>query len=128
MNINKVILAGNLTRDVEQKAMPSGVPVANFGLATNHTFKDKDGSKKENPSFHEIVVFGNQSNACAQYLKKGDMVFVEGRINYRSWDKPDGSKGYKTEIIAERVQFGPKRASTGQNEPQESIEDAYNKF
>jgi single-strand DNA-binding protein len=114
MYINKVMIYGNLTRDPELRAMPSGGNVASFGVATNRVFKKADGSKAEQVEFHNIVVFGRQAETCAQYLKKGSPAYIEGRIQTRSWDNKEGVKQYKTEIIAERVQFGPKGAgSTG---------------
>jgi single-strand DNA-binding protein len=108
MYINKAILFGNLTRDPELKALPSGMSVATFSLATNRRFKDKDGRWQETPDFHNIVVFGRQAETVSQYLHKGSGVFVEGRIQTRSWDDKDGQKKYRTEIVAERIQFGPK--------------------
>lgn len=113
MYINKAMLFGNLTRDPELRALPSGGQVASFGIATNRVFKKQDGSKAEATEFHNIVVFGRQAEICAQYLKKGSSVYVEGRIQTRSWDSPDRGKQYKTEIIAERVQFGPRPAGSG---------------
>jgi len=112
MYINKVILFGNLTRDPELKALPSGMNVVNFGIATNRVFRDRDGKKQEQTEFHNIVVFGKQADTVAQYMKKGGSVFIEGRLQTRSWDdKTSGEKKYRTEIIAERVQFGPKGGS-----------------
>lgn len=108
MYINKVMLFGNLTRDPELRSLPTGGQVASFGVATNRVFKKADGSKQEQTDFHNIVVFGRQAETAAQYLKKGGSVYVEGRIQTRSWDSPDKGKQYKTEIIAERVQFGPR--------------------
>ncbi len=108
MYINKAMLFGNLTRDPELRALPSGGQVASFGIATNRMFKKQDGSKAEATEFHNIVVFGRQAETAAQYLKKGSSVYVEGRIQTRSWDSPEKGKQYKTEIIAERVQFGPR--------------------
>lgn len=108
MYINKAFLFGNLTRDPELRALPSGGNVASFGLATNRVFKKADGSKQESTEFHNIVVFGKQAETTAQYLKKGSSVFVEGRIQTRSWDSPEKGKQYRTEIVAERVQFGPR--------------------
>ncbi|PIR85013.1 single-stranded DNA-binding protein [Candidatus Kaiserbacteria bacterium CG10_big_fil_rev_8_21_14_0_10_45_20] len=105
MYLNKVFLYGNLTRDPELKALPSGAQVASFGLATNRSFKDKDGNKQETAEFHNIVVFGRLAEVMAQYLKKGRPVFIEGRIQTRSWEK-DGQKQYRTEIIVENFQFG----------------------
>ncbi|HUD02762.1 MAG TPA: single-stranded DNA-binding protein [Candidatus Paceibacterota bacterium] len=108
MYINKVMLYGNLTRDPEMRAMPSGGNVTSFGVATNRTFTKADGTKQEAAEFHNVVVFGRQAETCAQYLKKGSPAYIEGRIQTRSWDNKEGVKQYKTEIIAERVQFGPK--------------------
>lgn len=108
MYINKAFLFGNLTRDPELRSLPSGGQVASFGLATNRVFKKADGSKQEATEFHNIVVFGRQAETAAQYLKKGSSVFVEGRIQTRSWDSPEKGKQYRTEIVAERVQFGPR--------------------
>ena len=103
---------GNLTRDPELRALPSGVNVCNFSVATNRVYRDRDGKKQEQADFHNIVVFGRQADVVAQYLKKGRSVFVEGRMQTRSWEK-DGQKQYRTEIIADRVQFGPNAAGSG---------------
>jgi len=113
MYINKTFLFGNLTRDPELRALPSGGNVASFGLATNRVFKKADGSKQESTEFHNIVVFGRQAEIVAQYLKKGSSVFVEGRIQTRSWESPKKGKQYRTEIVAERVQFGPRAGGSG---------------
>ena len=113
MYLNKAYLIGNLTRDPELKALPSGTKVASFGLATNYTYKSREGGeKKEQTDFHNIVVFARLAELCAQYLKKGAQVLVEGRIQTRSWDAPEGGKKYRTEIIAENIQFGPRSASS----------------
>ena len=117
MYINKAMVYGNLTRDPETRALPSGGQVTSFSVATNRVFKKSDGSKQESTEFHNVVVFGRQAETVAQYLKKGSSVFVEGRIQTRSWDSPEKGKQYKTEIIAERVQFGP-RAGGGGGAPQ----------
>jgi single-strand DNA-binding protein len=108
MYLNKALIYGNLTRDPELRSLPSGIQVASFGVATNRVWKDKNGAKQESVDFHNIVVFGRQAETAAQYLKKGQGVFVEGRIQTRSWDDKDGQKKYRTEIVADRVQFGPK--------------------
>ncbi|MDO8648150.1 MAG: single-stranded DNA-binding protein [Candidatus Peregrinibacteria bacterium] len=108
MYLNKVFLYGNLTRDPEVKALPSGTQVANFAIATNRVYKDKNGAKQESVEFHNVVAFGKLAEIIGQYMKKGRPLFVEGRIQTRSWDATDGSgKKYKTEIIAENFQFGP---------------------
>jgi len=108
MYLNKAIIIGNLTRDPEQKALPSGAAVTTFSLATNRVWKDKDGKKQESTDYHNIVVFGKQAETTAQYLKKGSSALIEGRIQTRSWDGNDGQKNYRTEIVADRVQFGPR--------------------
>lgn len=112
MYINKVILYGNLTRDPEMRALPSGMNVASFSIATNRVFKDRDGNKKEEVDYHNISVFGRQADTVSQYLKKGSGVFIEGRLHTRSWEK-DGQKQYRTEVIADRVQFGPRTGGGG---------------
>ena len=107
MYLNKAFLYGNLTRDPELKALPSGSNVATFGLATNRTYKDKNGQKQEATEFHNIVAFGRSAELIAQYMKKGRPLFVEGRIQTRSWDDKDGGKkNYRTEIVVENFQFG----------------------
>ena len=109
MYLNKAIIIGNLTRDPELKALPSGMQVASLSLATNRVWKDKAGAKQEASDFHNVVVFGRQAETSAQYLKKGQQVMIEGRIQTRTWDdKTSGEKKYRTEIVAESVQFGPK--------------------
>jgi len=108
MYLNKAFIFGNLTRDPELRALPSGMNVANFSVATNRTFKDRDGKKQEQTDFHNIVVFGRTADTVNQYLKKGSSVMIEGRIQTRSWDGKDGEKKYRTEIVADRVQFGPR--------------------
>ncbi|MDO8481833.1 MAG: single-stranded DNA-binding protein [bacterium] len=114
MYINKVLLFGNLTRDPELKALPSGMNVVNFSIATNRVFRDRDGKKQEQTDFHNIVVFGRQADTVSQYMKKGSSVFIEGRLQTRSWDdKTSGEKKYRTEVIADRVQFGPKGGGGG---------------
>ncbi len=116
MYINKAQIYGNLTRDPEVKALPSGIKVANLSVATNRVWRDKDGSKKEAVEYHNVVVFGKQAELVDQYMRKGNPIFIEGRLQTRSWDATDGSKKYRTEIIAENFQFGPKTGgSTGGN-------------
>ncbi len=106
------MLFGNLTRDPELRVMPTGGQVASFSLATNRVYKKADGTKQEETDFHNIVVFGRQAEIVGQYLKKGSSLFVEGRIHTRSWDTPDKGKQYKTEIIVENMQFGPKSSGS----------------
>lgn len=110
MYLNKVFIIGNLTRDPELKALPTGNKVCSFSVATNSVWRDKDGNKKESTEFHNIVVFGRQAETTAQYLKKGSSALIEGRLQTRSWDAQDGQKKYRTEIVADRVQFGQRAA------------------
>lgn len=105
MYLNKALIIGNMTKDPELKALPSGTKVVNFSVATSRNYRDADGNRKEQTEFHNVVVFAKLAELCAQYLKKGAQVLVEGRIQTRSWDA-DGGKKYRTEIVAENVQFG----------------------
>jgi single-strand DNA-binding protein len=112
MYLNKAMIYGNLTRDPELKALPSGMNICSFSLATNRVYNDRDGNRQESADYHNIVVFGKQADNCAKYLTKGSGTYVEGRMQTRSWEK-DGQKQYRTEVVADRVQFGPKTAGTG---------------
>ena len=119
------MLFGNLTRDPELRALPSGMNVCNFSIATNRVYRDREGKKQEQTDFHNVVVFGRQADTVAQYLKKGSSVFVEGRMQTRSWDdKTSGEKKYRTEVVADRVQFGPRpsggRRASDETEPVET--------
>lgn len=113
MYLNKAFVFGNLTRDPELRALPSGMNVCSFSVATNRVYRDRDGKKQEQTDFHNVVVFGRQADTVSQYLKKGSSVFVEGRMQTRSWEGKDGEKKYRTEIVADRVQFGPKGSGGG---------------
>lgn len=119
MYLNKVFIIGNLTRDPELKSLPSGVQVTSMGIATNRVWRDKEGEKKEDTEFHNIVVFGRQAETVAQYLRKGSSALVEGRLQTRSWES-DGQKKYRTEIIADRVQFGARGGSSPVGESQDN--------
>lgn len=117
MYLNKAMVYGNLTRDPELKSLPNGMQVCSFSLATNRVYNDRDGKRQEAVDYHNIVVFGKQAENCGKYLTKGSSTYVEGRMQTRSWDK-DGVKQYRTEVIADRVQFGPKAGgSTGGSAP-----------
>jgi single-strand DNA-binding protein len=114
MYLNKAIVIGNLTRDPELRALPSGIKVCTFSLATNRVWKDKNGARQESADYHNVVVFGRQAETVAQYMKKGSSMLVEGRMQTRSWDdKTSGEKKYRTEIVADRTQFGPKGGQGG---------------
>lgn len=116
MYLNKAMVFGNLTRDPELRATPGGQQVCTFSIATNRVYKKADGSKAEDAQFHNIVVWGRQAETCAQYLKKGSTAYVEGRLQTRSYDNKEGQKQYRTEIVAETVQFGPRSAGQGSRE------------
>jgi len=127
MNLNQVNIVGRLTRDPEAKTTPAGVAVTNFSVATGRHYKDKDGNKKEETEFHNITVFGTQAENVGKYLVKGQLVYVMGRLKTRSWEK-DEVTHYRTDIIGEVVQFGPKpqgaeasKPSGGDEYPEEDI-------
>lgn len=108
MNLNKAFVLGNVTRDPEIRSMPNGSQVTNFSIATNRVWKDAQGQKKEEAEFHNIVCFGKLADTSSRYLHKGSMVLIEGRIKTRNWQDSAGVKHYKTEIIAETMQLGPR--------------------
>src|SRR3989338_11417854 len=117
MNLNKVFLIGNLTRDPELKTLPSGQSVVNCGLATNRMWKGKDGSTQKQVEFHNIVMFGRLAEIAKQYLQKGSMIMIEGRLQTRSWEGQDGQKRNRTEIVAEAMQLGPRTSGGGNRTP-----------
>jgi len=112
MYINKATILGNLTRDPELKSLPSGVKVVSLSIATNRYWKDQNGAKQESVEYHNVVAFGRLAETIAQYMKKGSSIYVEGRIQTRSWDGNDGQKRYRTEIVVENFQFGPSRGGS----------------
>lgn len=116
MNLNRVILIGRLTADPESRTTGSGTAVTNFRIATNRYYNDKSGTRQEQTEFHSIVAWARTAEVVRDYLKQGQMVMVEGRLQTRSWEK-DGQKRYATEIIADQIQLGPKAgAPTGSNQ------------
>lgn len=117
MNLNKVFIIGNLTRDPELRTLPSGTAVTNFGIATNRRWNNQSGERQEETQFHNIVLFGKQAEIASQYLKKGSMAMIEGRIQTRSWDAQDGTKRSRTEIVAERLQLGPRKTGGSSYQP-----------
>jgi single-strand DNA-binding protein len=131
MNLNKVLIIGRLTNDPQLRSTKTGQAVAVFSVATNRQWTDQQNQKREEVEYHNIVVWGKQAETTSKYLLKGQIVYVEGRLQTRSYEDKAGVKKYATEIVAERVQFGPKAggatgapgyknqaASTGaQNEP-----------
>jgi single-strand DNA-binding protein len=113
MSVNKVILLGRLGQDPEIRYTPTSAAVCNFSIATSESWTDKAGEKKEKTEWHRIVVWGKLAELCNQYLSKGRQVFVEGRLQTRSWDDKDGTKRYTTEIVANTVQFIGGQAQAG---------------
>ncbi len=118
-SLNKALLIGNLTRDPELRYVPSGSAVASFTVATNRVYKLQTGEKKEETSFIRVVVWGRLAEVCGEYLKKGNPVFVEGRLQSRSWDGPDGQKRSALEVIATNIQF---LKSSGGGAPRETAD------
>lgn len=104
-SLNKVLLIGNLTRDPELRYIPSGTAVATFTIAVNRVYTSQAGEKKEDVAFIRIVVWGRRAEVCGEYLSKGSPVFIEGRLQSRSWEGQDGQKRSTTEVIADNVQF-----------------------
>jgi len=121
MNINKAIIVGRLTRTPEIRTTADGQTICTFNVATTRTWKDASGEKKEKTEFHNIVTWGKLAELCQQYLIKGQLVFIIGRIETRSWEAPDGTKRSRTEIIAEDIQFGPKPKGIIEEIPSEKI-------
>jgi len=108
MNLNKIFLLGRLTKDPEARTLPSGQAISSFGLATNRVWNDKDGNRQEATEFHNIVLFGKLADVANRYLNKGKMCLIVGRIQNRSWDGKDGQKHYRTEVVGEEIQLGPR--------------------
>jgi single-strand DNA-binding protein len=108
INLNVAHIAGRLTRDPELKALPSGQSIANLSIATNHTYTNKEGEKKDIAEYHNVIIFGKQAENTAKYMQKGHTVLVSGRIQTRMYEK-DGARHYRTEIIADSIQFGDKQ-------------------
>ncbi|OGZ68736.1 MAG: hypothetical protein A3D44_01935 [Candidatus Staskawiczbacteria bacterium RIFCSPHIGHO2_02_FULL_42_22] len=113
MNFNKAFILGNVTRDPEVRALPSGTQVCSFGIATNRFYTDSTGQKKQEAEFHNIVCFGKIADIASKYVTKGSLIFIEGRIKTSSWQGTDGIKKFRTEIITETLQLGPRPQGTG---------------
>ena len=114
MSVNKVILVGRLGRDPETRYTGGGQAVANFSVATDESYKDKNGERQKRTEWHKIVVWGKQAEIAQQYLKKGSLIFIEGRIQTRSWEGQDGQKRRTTEIIANDLVLLSGRAEGGE--------------
>jgi len=122
MNLNKVFVLGNLTRDPEVRTIASGQQVASFSIATNRVWYNQAKEKNQEVEFHNIVAWGRLAEIAGQYLTKGKLVLIEGRIKTRSWQAQDGTKKYRTEIIAEAMQMGPKTQGTSFAKPESKEE------
>ena len=121
MNLNKVFLLGNLTADPELRNIPSGQPVCSFRVATNRIWNNREtGERQQQTEYHNVVAWRKLATIASQYLSKGGLVFVEGRLTTRSWEDPSGNKRYRTEIIAENIQLGPRNAQNLNMENQEA--------
>lgn len=125
-SLNKVMLIGNLTRDPELRYTSGGSPVCNFSIAVNRYYSDKQGDRKEETTFLRVTVWGKQGESCAQYLAKGRSVFVDGRLQSRSWETEDGQKRTSIDVVAENVQFLSGRGGGGGmgDEPMDSAPPA----
>lgn len=126
MNINKVILVGNLASDPELRTTPSGQQVCSFRIATNRFWTDKNtGQKQQKTEFHSVVVWGRLADVASRYLAKGNLAFVEGRLQTRSWEDASGQKRYRTEIVATNLQLGPKglKQTDAPEETQEQVSE-----
>jgi single-strand DNA-binding protein len=128
MYLNKAFILGNLTNDPDLRQTPQGQSVCSFSVATNSFFVDRDGNKQKRTEFHNVVVWGKQAEIAAQFLKKGSSVLIEGRIQTRTWQDRQGMQRKTTEIVAERMQLGPRKAvgesilEEDKNEPSEVME------
>jgi len=130
MNLNKVILIGRLTQDPDSRSIPSGQNVTTIKIATNRVWKDPSGQRKEATEYHVVIAWGRLSDIAAQYLKKGGLVMIEGRLQTRNWTDQSGVKKYITEIIAENLQLGPRTMGTqgaggfaSRNEPSTGVKN-----
>lgn len=127
MNVNKAIVMGNLTRDPETRTLPSGQTVTSFSLATNRFWTDKEsGEKKKQAEYHNIIAWGRLGEISQKFLKKGGLVYIEGRLQTKNWQDPQGNKKTRTEIVAEMLQFGPKSGGDGikQSEKEKPSEES----
>jgi len=113
MNLNKVLIVGRVTAQPELRKTPSGQSVTTFSIATNRVWTDKAGARQEDTEYHNIVAWGRQAEVASQFLTKGSMVMVEGRLKTRSWQDKQGANHKSTEVICERLQLGPRPAGQG---------------
>lgn len=136
MDLNKAMIIGNVTRDPENRTTPNGAQVASFSVATNLIWNDQQGNRQEKVEFHNVVAWRKLAEICSQYLKKGSRVYIEGRLQTRSWDDPNGAKKYRTEIVADNMimldraggsnnqSFGPSQSQQPDDASQPSADDS----
>jgi single-strand DNA-binding protein len=115
MNLNKVFLIGRLTQDPQLRTTPAGQPVTTISMATNRIWTGKSGERQQDVQFHNVVVWGRQAEIVNQFLKKGSLAMVEGRLQTRTWQDNQGQNRRTTEIVCERIQFGPKASYSGED-------------
>lgn len=121
MNLNKVVIIGNLASDPELRSTPSGQQVCNFRLATNRIWKDRNsGQQQKETEFHTVVAWGKLADIASKFLNKGSLAMIEGRLRTRSWQDQSGQKRFRTEIVAEALQLGPRGVKSG---PREDVPD-----
>lgn len=113
MDLNKVLLVGRVTADPQVRTTPGGQAVTTIGVATGRTWTDKNGQRQEETEFHNVVLWGRTAEIAGQYLRKGTMVLIEGRLKTRSWTDKNGQQRRTTEVMAERMQLGPKPTGAG---------------
>ena len=123
MNLNKAFIIGRLTADPQIRSTGSGMQVSTFSVATNRSWTDKSGSKKEATEFHNVVIWGKQAEIAAKFLTKGSTVLIEGRLQTRSWEGKDGQTRKTTEIISERMQLGPRPNGSVNNDYQSKAKE-----
>jgi single-strand DNA-binding protein len=119
--VNKVVLVGNAGQDPEVRHLDSGVAVANFSLATNESYKDKNGERVTQTEWHRIVLWRGLAEVAEKYVKKGELLYIEGRLRTRSWDDKDGVKRYTTEVFADAMKMLGKKSEPGSSGQQESV-------
>ncbi|MDP3729574.1 MAG: single-stranded DNA-binding protein [bacterium] len=120
MNLNKVFILGRLTADPQLRSTQGGTQVASFSMATNRVWNDPSGAKKESTEFHNVVVWGRQAEVASQFLIKGSLALIEGRLQTREWEGKDGQKRRTTEIVCERIQLGPRPSGARLASPSEA--------
>ena len=112
-SVNKVVIVGHIGADPETRFTPSGTAVANFNLATNESRKSSEGEYRDHTEWHSCVLFGKRAEFAGEYLKKGQLVYIEGRLQTRSWEDDSGTKKYKTEVVGNEITMLGKKVGTG---------------